>query len=425
MSQLKRSLLLLTLMLLVGSLAHAQDDAPHPLLDLLARTPNGAEFVSYTDYAAMERGGLEPLNVQNFQEDVLDGPQQDLWIGRSFRLRTGLQLSFLFSAGEMPDVMGFDFLAVDRALLFNLPPDQGIILQGAFDEAAVEAAYAARDYMPTEIGGQAIWCVSAACDQGVDVDPVNRNPANLFDPALGRRPPLIVQEDTLLSAFALPQVEALAAIAQGNSDTLLDNPPHAALAAALTDPQRYPADLVQVQFFGQAEVDGTTLDLTQFESRAAYEESAATVFLPAPETFAGYGALPPFTHAALSDYHDGSEQVATLALVYADADLAQQAAAELQTRFRSFNPGEIYTDLDAVGIAFNPPAATVYTDATTGLSVALVRLTYAFADETDPTITIPTSGIVFVRWMDAFVQRELFPIWQVQLPDWLSDTTDE
>lgn len=424
MHKLLTVLLCSTLLLaLTSDPAHSQDEAAHPLLQMLALTPDDATFVTYTDYDATESAGLTPLEIDNFQADVLDDAAEGrAWARRSLRLRAGLELSFVFTgAADMPTVVGFDFADIARVVTFNQPPAQGLVLQGAFDEAAVRATHLARDYVETDVNGVPALCNTTACDDGLDPSLLNRNLSNIFDPALGRKPPVLLLDGTLVSAFALDVVSDLADVAQGTTTSLADSAPHTAIANALTDPTQFETELVQVLYFTAADVQTVPSDaLLRFDTRAAYEDASEIdpVNRALLDGVLASDPLPAYELMAFADMHDGTEQFAVVALAYADAETAQGAAAVLTERLRTFADPALGPDAPPLLQGFAMPtmlgAPSVHVDDATGRAVALVTVTYPLL----PDDAELSPGLIFIGWYNAVLRATFYPLWTLDRPAW-------
>jgi hypothetical protein len=206
----------LLMILVIGVQAQTDDIEPHPLFGLLAIIPDNLQtrdpnqYISYVDYDAVENGRAAPVNPETWDQFdlILDLPLGAKWINSTRRIISGPSdiLQYLFQGGaDMKSVSGIDFFEIDRAIAFGAPPAQGTIYQGQFDVDAIETASLARDYEHADINGVPAWCWVEGCDQGLKVNIIGRNPANIFDPSLGRNPPFLV-----LNALRTPRTWSVA-----------------------------------------------------------------------------------------------------------------------------------------------------------------------------------------------------------------------
>lgn len=399
--------------------AQAQDDTPdfHPLIEMMLLVPAEVDTPNYTDYSALANAGSTSLTVENFEADVLESETNGtLWIDRSVRLSTGLDLGFLIvGAPQMPETVGFDFAAIERTMTYNFPPAQGVVLAGDFDTEAVTAAHLNRDYVETTVAGVPAVCGNQACDDGLTPDLGGRAQGNIFDPQLGRKAPILLGDGVLLSAFAPDVVTELAQVAQRNRPALIDNPPYAAIALTLTDVELLAAELVQLQFYTLDDLPDGRTDLTQFESETAYQAALDEgTRLPPLDDLLSYGDLPEYEVLALADFHDGSQQTAVLALAYGALADAEIAATELQMRLQGFSADRV-ASLNEAGLSTSISEPLVYEDAETGYAVALVTISYPLVDDT----TVPPATF-FTQWQQSVFSSTFYPVWSLTLPEWVT-----
>jgi hypothetical protein len=440
----KRFLYVLIFTLLMGfalsAQAQTEDIEPHPLFELLAIIPDNLQtrdsnqYISYVDYDAVENGRATPVNPETWDQFdlILELPLGAKWINSTRRIRSGPSeiLQYLLLGGaDMQSVSGVDFFEIDHAITFGAPPAQGTIFQGQFDVDAIETASLGRDYEQADINGVTAWCWIEGCDEGLKVNIVDRNPSNIFDPSLGRNPPFLILNDgdTVAYAFALEVVEEMASASLGETRSLADAPDYQAMASAITDPDMYTGDLVQVNIFPFDPVNNVQ-DYTIFETREDYEEFIGSggigVLPPMASDFVNYGDLPTYQLAALVDRQEGETQIAMIALVYASEESAQTAAQELTSRLASFS-GEIVTG-DPTPFASMIDGAQVndgyvYASDEAGLYVAVASVSYPLPEEnfsSGEAAAEVAPGILYRRWMDSIFRRAFSPLWQITLPDW-------
>lgn len=434
-----RLTLLCLLLLLVIMPAAAQDDSDedetHPLLEMLALIPDTqnsrVDLLSYVDYRAVERARRTVISPPNFLLfDAMAGDARRLWVEAFRRVQSGPPfLSYLMQFSEMPEVVGFDFFDIDRAISFGQPPSQGMILGGDFNADAISEAHAARNYTEETLNGFTAWCGPEGCDSGMMLDPTDRNPANIFDPSLGRKPPVLIVPGYLVSSPDLDVVNGVARAAAGRGRTLLDDDYYRALAQAITDPEHYSGVLVQVNFLNYDVM--ADVDLTIFETREDYDAVAQGVIeamFPLADEWLDYGTLPRYAQYALVDRQEGETQVAIVALVYRDEDDARIAAEELATRIGAYRNEIIFPDSEtplmnnAEGAAVDEPY--VYISEDTGLAVAVASISYPLPTVEGAELSAePVEGqappsVIYRAWIQAVFQRAFYPVWNIKLPAW-------
>jgi hypothetical protein len=129
-------------------------------LDVYDSTP----VISYADYRAIEAGrGIQTPTVQDFLDKT---DASALWIAASTGLVSGPDfVRNVFTGLERtPDLLGFSFFDIDRALTFGTPPGTGAILAGKFNPARIAQAYNAASRRLTWTACP--WCGSDGCESG-------------------------------------------------------------------------------------------------------------------------------------------------------------------------------------------------------------------------------------------------------------------
>jgi hypothetical protein len=392
------ALLLILLMLLVPpALADDESDdepAAHPLAHMLALVPQTAAAsspmeIAYVDYRALEAAaGIErPAAIDPDDDDFV------VWLHAQRRMATGPRfLQWIIAAGdETPQVVGFSWLAVDRAMLFGAPPTHSLILGGdpdaLTDVDSIDAAFAARGYESEEIDDAILW--RHAERDGLEIDVANRNPANPFGGDLGRSEPLALLPGFLLSSPSDESVRDMLAAAADPSSSLAGRPDFAAIAEALGQDEL----LIQALFYSPQD-----LGFMPGDPFAALEEEDL------PDPTAGYGPLPPYTMAALADLHDADgNDVHIIALAYLDADRAASAAAELAERLRGLT---LPTDPNYVLVErFGAEVETAVYESEAGrraVALAIVRYPSPFVIEDAPRVNYMFGLWVRMIYMRAF-----------------------
>jgi hypothetical protein len=345
MNRLSRLVAATALTLTLTSAVVAQEEPEHPLMQMLALVPDipaaleNVPAISYVDFAALEtaRPGVGDFSTGaefNAARDAREA-SAGIWMANMQRIIAappGLAQATL-AADNSRDLVGFDLFDVDQALTFGVPPSVANILLGDFDNGAIVAAYEARDYAVTQNEGVVI-LQRADGEPGYTQSLAESNRAIPFGGELGRREPLVVLDGLLLNSADDAVVQALVATATGEQRSLTARPSMVAAAEALTSNE---ATLLQAAFLDPRHVAVTPMNFgaifEAMESQPTVEELEAML---EPQTVEGYGALPFYTMAVMADMQIGSDQVATLALVYDDEAEAEAAAAELTNRLAIF-----------------------------------------------------------------------------------------
>lgn len=421
-------LLLIALMVMAALPALAQEDEAEtpPFMQLLGLVPasaavppddGGAIYISYADYRALEQvreGVPSPETLADLEAlwDA-DAPEGELWIQNMARLSAGWADYGTYlraAAGLMPEVVGFDFLDIDRALNFNPPPGTGTLFGGEFDVEAINAAYSAQEYTLNDINGLDVWCGPVGCAEGLRMDPRNRYMGRVFGDAFGRQQPVFASPEVIFSAGPLETVEAWADVYNGEADSLLDVPEYLAVGEALTAGE---GSLLQAEFF--------------LPSTMAYplgpifvQEEMDAILAVMEDRMVDYGSLPPYSLFVFADRQEADQQVTVLALTYADEDSARQAAAEVADRLQNFpdtrsgNLAQPIIEAEAFGGVMVEP--DVYHSEAADRYVALIRLAYPMPDNTPVDGRILPSGLLHHRLLRILADRMMMPLW-VELPE--------
>ncbi len=367
----------ITLMFLLSALLvmplQAQDSEANPLLRLLALIPNSPDarqtMISYADYRALESiRGIDTPTKQDFDDRTDLGGQ---WIAATMGLSGGMPLQNLFLFFEdMPDLVGFSFFDIDRTMVFGEPPSMGNILEGDFDAERIGAALSARDFTENDFDGVPVWCGANGCENGVETDLANRNPGNPFGGDLGRSEPVGVVSDSLLVNSASDGVvRTLINTYQGEFRSLADTDDYAAIAEALADT----GTIAQALFLNPQELSlsDPAILLGANASPEQIEAIREQLLTDEPNKLAPYSAI------AFADVGTENEQLAVIALAYADAENAEAAAQEVTTRlenFTSFRTRQPFSDvLENASATIREPAVYISEN---GSAVALIAVSY-------------------------------------------------
>jgi hypothetical protein len=306
------------------------NEATDPLLDMLARVPDGAihggGLVSYVDYRAVESarpGAARPRSSEEWMALRDAGEASfDLWLAafRAVRSGSGLPAQAFVTAEDWSGVVGFDFFDIDRDLHFGDPPGDGLVLAGTFDQDAIAAAHAARAFTSTDGGDWTLLCGAGGCDEGSAIDLDSREPADPFGGQLGRQQPLLISNEVLLSSAASDTVEAMRDTAEGTRRSLADDPTVRTALAVIPDD----ATLRQVTLASWLLFVG----IEGLVSGAATDEE----FLQDDFERFAVELIPQYRLVMLADTATPDEQVTYVALVYDSEDDARSAAAVLPGR---------------------------------------------------------------------------------------------
>ncbi len=403
---------LLLMTLFVPSVAQDDDSAgPHPLIEILDRVPDTDiardGIVTYVDYPAIftAPGGLgAPTNFAAFETalDMLGPPV----MSSLQRILTEPALQYLMQYESMPDVVGFDFFQIQRATTFGRIPEQGVIFDIDYDADAVVAAHLAREFTEETINGIPVLCGPAGCDSGMELDPANREIENIFDASgLGRRPPVLLGDGYLSSAFALEIAESLAATATGDTPSLAESDDYGLLANTLVDLSA-----------GLDEDGGALLQLQIFPA----DLLAATAISLPPEVIEdiierlGDSRLAPYSLVAFADMQaDFDKQVGVLAIVtnsVVEAELAASVLAERVPAFTSLSRGSGEPLFDRLA-SFEIESGYVGGEDTDN-AIAYVIVRYPPTEPENASST-PITGQVFRWWIQAIQFGEYYPLWNV------------
>jgi hypothetical protein len=221
--------------------------------------------------------------------------------------------------------VGFDLLDVDRHLGFGTPPSDGSVLLGDFDPGAIATAFASRGYTASEAGERTLLCGADGCDAGMDVDLASADRSLPFGGEIGRSEPLAVSGHEILNSANVATLEAMLAAADGESDSLADDPAYRALALA-GDPA---IPLIQA-----TSLPGGMLGLGPdiYRLLGGSPQAASELLTRLDETFE---PMPAADGVAILDGATDTEQVVTIALAYADEAHAAIAADVLPRRLET------------------------------------------------------------------------------------------
>ena len=383
-------------------------DTPTGLTTALASVPDTLEvrqqLVSWIDYDALigsREGAAHPASIAALLASLdADDPAARLWMAalNGAASGSGRLQRYLFTGGaKWPQTVGFDFTDVRSELAFGAPPEDGIVLRGTFDPDRIAAALAARDFTQTDADPFSLWCRSDGCDKGVVLDLVNVDPSDPFGGELGRRQPLAVSPDTLLSSAAIGTVDGMLAATTNAGPSLADDGDYAALAGALAG-------------------EGTLIQATLVPGTALLFDPAATVGVGASPTqirerlqqlAAHFDAIPSASLLGIGDAATASEQVVTLALAYPTLAEAQAATAVLPGRLDTMTSVRTQRawkeELADRGVATVDAHAVERADGQGALALLTFRAPLA-GPEQDPATGLLTSSSMLYRLFVQMIQ---------------------
>jgi hypothetical protein len=404
-------------MLAVGAGAAAAADAPAPgLAEMLALLPDApaiyeaSPIFSYADMRAMERAGSAPSPQSEAAFDALPQEQQGLWVDATYRLTMGPQwLGQYFGArGPGPQSMaatvGFDMFAIDRSLVFGLPPGEVLVLagdEGLADPARLQGALEPRGFALRQVGSVPVW--HRFEDYRVNI--TERTFADPFGGPLGKAARVAVLPQMLVNAPAWPLLEAVLAAPRteqrggGALATMLRAAAAAAEQAAGPDALLVQAEALPLAATADAPPIPALIGLAD---PAAVFEALKARMAAAPAD----PALPPYPFFVIADLQDGDEQHNVIVLPYADAAVAATAGEALAERLRGWTvPGAEADGPLAAKVGGTVEARVASAD---GVSCAVVAVRYPLPDPAAEDAARP--GQVVRSWMQAIYRREFTPL---------------
>lgn len=399
----RKTFILVLVMLSVGLIAGTAQGEETPLLRMLARIPNTSaarESLSYVDYRALIAARPGASTVSSWLEFELTSSIGGSGSRQLMAALIGIQSGPAFfsrsfpQGGAMAEAVGFDLFTIERAAEFGTPPETVAILEGDFDTDAVIAAQTARGYTEDDVGDLTLLCGVDGCDSGMNTNLRDRNPANPFGGEFGRSQPVLVGEQLVASSPSIEALDLTASTINGEGDSLADDTDYAAAAEAISTD----GVLLQAYFIAPANIPPLSEALLDAVSMTAAEikmlrATLAQNFVP----------MPPYSLIAIADAATDSEQLGLVALVYADQADAEAAAALFPAQLQDFESllthrpfGEHLAERGVSSIE-----ATVY-PASTGRSVMLLTLHAPLPEDEDAP-----SSVMFRLLAQAYFTRDL------------------
>jgi hypothetical protein len=313
----------------------AETPSAGPLLSLLAGIPEDPidqtdGFIYFADYSAMESAynATRPADAEEFADLQESDEAHKVW-SVLFQGTTWFYSQYWPVGLETgPETVGFSPLEVDQAIQWRVPPSDCLMLTGSFDADAIRTAYQANIGLAQKgFDGRTVWC---SADDGVDgfqIDVSNRVLENPFGGDLGRRQPMIISDNLLMSSADLELVLAHLDAAAGTVPNLADAPSYRAAVNAVSKD----ADILQATIFGPTVALQMASALLSVDLLSP-EIPSSTLEAP-PED---YQELPAFELLILADAVTGDEQIARVGLVYRDAESAEIAGPILLDRLATY-----------------------------------------------------------------------------------------
>jgi hypothetical protein len=226
-----------------------------------------------------------------------------------------------------PEMVGFSPLEVDQAIQFGVPPGNGLMLAGHFESDAIRTAYQSNLGLGAkEFDGTTVWLWGDDPADGLLTDTSNVLRANPFGGYLGRRQPMVISDDLVMSSADLQVVLAHVHAAAGEVPSLADAPAYrAAVDAVAVD-----ADILQAAIAGPTMALNIAYPPVGDDLLSAETPSSTLEVLPEDQQ-----ELPAFQLVIAADVVTGDEQIARLGLVYHDARSAEAAAPVLMDRLET------------------------------------------------------------------------------------------
>lgn len=388
-----KRIILLIMAVFILAAAPVHGVVEHPLLSMLKSVPNSSDLLrsipiaSYVDYRAVEDArGIDRLTLEVVQANRFSF---QLWRAAAKGIISGPDFiqSLFMNPEDVSKVMGFSFLDVDRGLVFGTPPQTGLILQGDFDLARLEAAYEAREFTQAEIKGVPVWCSPNGCDEdeGMRISFADRQLEDWFGGNLGRREPrALLPNGFVFNSPSLILLEAMIDTQQGNLRSFAELPSILAAAEVMVEE----GVLRQAQFY-----NGLDLGLLDLGFGSQTDSTVTEALDKLRERMEAVGGLPAYGLLALADKWTADEetktQTALILLVYNSRESAEKAAEVYPTLYENaFSLREsqpFATLISQRGGVLNTPY--VYESESTGWFVTVIEIDYPMPDNNPDVIT--------------------------------------
>lgn len=378
-------LILLACLLTLTTISNsAQSQLGTPLLEMFTSIPQNPVYpqmnaltISYADYRAIERANGVPNPASRDEYTAMDATIQSWWQLSLLRIHAG-PTSFANLTQEkiedMPELMGFDYFDMDRALVYGAAPYIGTLVHNedaTFSWSHISDALAARGYDPRRSAAGIAW--GKGGDGMTDLDNIALGDPFGGDVGLASR---VAVFDSSIVANS-----TLWGVVLDSADTYTQEVPSLAAVPA------YQAVTAALQ-----PVEGELLQAVILNQLAGQSQQ--------PQ--AGIETLPLYELAAIADIQIAETQVHRVITVHTEADLAEQAAETLPQLIHDFDNGWFQT------IGFDVMPAEV------------IPVDDFFVVQMDITAKAPTPqdlndgafepAIVFGFWATAIEQGNFYPL---------------
>ena len=399
--------LLLTALVLLSTCAlpsaHAADYSA--LRQMLEHVPDTSairdQLISYLDLSALieaRNGAAHPRTIAEW--NALDQDTEAAGLYRAVQLGIGAGvaevLQTLRNYDDMLKATGIDIFSIDRMLTGDQPPSTLNVLEGKFDPAAIQAAYAQRDYQATTSGDFTVLCPSAGCNTGMKINLKSRDPANPFGGKLGRLEPIAVSETTLLNSPSDVTLNAALAVQGDLKASLAANADY----LSATNATGAVGTVLQAYFVPAPLVSAFDLDLARLTP--AQRKQLIDIFFKDSKPIPQY-RLVLFAHVAREQ-----DQAVVISLVYdseADAKTAAQALPERLSTYQSMRVRKPFADLLTERGA-KIERTDVVSDSETGKFVVVMKITAPLETNEKIDGRYIASGLLFRLFYTSIVSRD-------------------
>ena len=372
-----------------------------PLLDMLSLVPDtptarqGMPSVSFVDLgAALERNPASPHAPQtsaDFAAMSLEAQQAWLKTLQNLGSVPPYMLPYLPTMIEnMPDLLGFEWFDISRALSYGTPGDVATLFAAAPDPNRLAQKLLERDFERTSYQETTLWQKG---EEG-SIDIMGQEPGDPFVGSLGKAVRLAVFPDHLANTPTTAMTQAIINSHDDRYPSLADADDYRTLAEALASEE---GTLVQAQFWNLFDVG-----FVPHDPFAGMPPGSLRMPLDPPETAPQGDPLPPYGLAVLADSQAGPEQVGTIALLYENGETAQRAAAVLTARLEAAR----WAEDEGLSVPYEAWDVRVEDgrvfESSTGLWAAVISVRYPLPTAEDA----PAPGAVFVGWFRGIVSRE-------------------
>jgi hypothetical protein len=354
------------------TLSNAQEASP--IVELLSMIPDTPEvrqsIIYYADIeTAIRLRGTPPIEsyeawqaLQDARDagDAVSSLQRDDWLNA---LPWSIPNAFrrALQAPELtPELMGINLFSIQQMVEVKNPPNDILILAGDFDEETIRTVYEERGYTSQADSAFDYLCPSEGCSSGMDVDPENTQPSNLFGGELGRNQSIGLGEDILFSSPS----EALMQAMLDETPSIMDDAIFSTSVNAMLD-------------LGEIRAATFVMDIEALRVFTEEFEPDAGALVTFPDNLE---IVPDFEALAFADTVDAENELerAAIILVYESEADAQAATDALMTNF--INP-DLYSFQRSITFSFwfEDNAITlveesIYADAETGHYAARIVL---------------------------------------------------